>query len=762
MTGVVVFLLTLLVIAGILVLARSLEAADWRRELVHFQLRFPRGLSVEQVAAWLAALPPRPAGPLGRPPIRLEVVAREAGIEHRLSVRAWDVEALTAQLQTALPGIRLERLSEEGANDLPVISRAVQLRETSRRLPLASERAEGAAAALLAALQPLGPGEVIRLQWLVCGASVPGLPGRRSASTSRGGRPLLMSSADGDRRLSGDELRGVRRKHAAPLLLACGRIGVEAPAMARKTQLLGRVQAALSVMDAPGVRIAGSVWPSPWVVARLHGVRLPVLGWPLELNAREAVGVLGVPVGELDLPGLELGTARQLPAGPKTIAEGVVLGVSDHPGTLHRALRLSTDDRLRHLHLVGPTGTGKSTLMAGLALQDLAAGRGLVVVDPKRDLVEVVMARLPADRLGDVVVLDPTDTDRPVGLNVLAGMDDSEAERELASEQLLGVFQNLWKDSWGPRSDDILRAGLMTLSSATAADGSAFTLVELPELLTVKGFRSFVLAQESIPPHVRGFWQWFETTSPWERSQALAPVLNKVRAFTMRTPVRLLLGQSRGFDLRRLTDGRGVVLVPLSAGELGRPAAELLGSLIVAAVWQTIRARTAVPADERTPVFVYLDEFQDVLRLPLDLTDLLAQARGLGAGLTLAHQHLGQLPTDVRAAVLATARSQAVFQVAEPDARVLARGFEPSLGYQDLMGLDGFHFALRPVVHGRVVRAVTGRSLPLEPGGDPGLVRRASRERYGVPRDEVEDSLRKRTVGAAARPPIGRRKKAAT
>lgn len=352
------------------------------------------------------------------------------------------------------------------------------------------------------------------------------------------------------------------------------------------------------------------------------------------------------------------------------------------------------------------------------------------------------------------------DTARPVGLNVLAREGDTEAERELVAENLLGVFQNLWKDSWGPRSDDILRASLLTLCSARAEGGSAFTLVELPELLTSTRFRKYVLGQESIPEHVRGFWQWFDGSSAFERSQALAPVLNKVRAFTMRTPVRLLLGQPAGIDLKRVLDDQAVVLVPLSAGELGKPAAELLGSLIVAAVWQTIRTRTAVPAAERQPVFIYLDEFQDVLRLPLDLADLLAQARGLGAGLTLAHQHLGQLPKDVRSAVLATARSQAVFQVSADDAQVLARGFSPVLEAADLMGLDGFHFALRPVWRSQVVRAVTGRSLPLgtAPGGDSD--RTMSRERFGVPRADVEVALRARLeAGPAPQVPLGRRKK---
>lgn len=748
MIGLVLVVLCGLVVIGLVLAARMLDETAWHKELAVFRLRFPRGLTTEQVMAFLSTLPPPGRGLLGPPPFVLDVIARDVGVEHFLGVPRSSGDAIRVQFQTALPGVRLEEIPEQ---ELPTTTRGVELRMTSRTLPLAGDRAESAATALLASLAPLEPGEVIHLQWLFRGAAVPAVAKRQEPAAGFHTGPRVRD---------GEDLRGLRSKQAEPLLQAVGRLGVAAPTATRRTQLLGRVRGAFSVMDAPGVRLTASWLPSPLVVGRLRARALPLLGWGLLVNGREAAGLIGIPFGDVALPGVDVGTARQLPVSPRTLDTGALVGVSDHPGTLGREIRLATSDRLRHLHLIGPTGTGKSTLMARMVLDDLDAGHGMVVVDPKRDLVESILARAPASRRADIVILDPTDTDRPVGLNVLAREGDSEAERELVAEHLLGVFQSLWSDSWGPRSDDILRASLLTLCSAIAPNGTAFTLVELPELLTNTRFRKFVLAQDSVPEHVRGFWQWFEGTSAWDRSTALAPVLNKVRAFTMRTPVRLLLGQPEGFDLKRVFSERKVVLVPLSAGELGRPAAELLGSLIVAAVWQTIRSRTGVAPNERDPVFVYLDEFQDVLRLPLDLADLLAQARGLGAGLTLAHQHLGQLPKDVRSAVLATARSQAVFQVAADDARVLAQGFSPSLEAADLMGLDGFHFALRPVWQGRVARAVTGRSLPLGPVRDEADLRGASRTRFGVERAVVEAGLKARLVGGpATQTPIGRRRK---
>lgn len=709
-----------------------------------YRIRFPRGISPEQVVAFLSTLPPARRGHLVPPsPLVLDVVATAEGVVHTLTVYSDHAEQIVAQLQGALPGLRLEVSTDEA----PEVSRVIGLRGRSRIFPLATARAEATATAVLASLQPLRQGEVIRLQWVLSGSVVPTMAHRQDD------KRWLDHGGVAD----GEQLRGLRNKQSELLLNACCRIGVQADGPVRSGQLIRRVRAGLSAMDAPSMYLQRSWLPSWWMHRRLTAQVSPIFSWPLIANTLEIAGLLGVPLGDGDLPGVELGASRQLPAPNGVLSSGTFIGVSDHPGTPDQELRLDTEARLRHIALIGPTGVGKSTLMARMVLDDLSAGHAVVVIDPKRDLVESVLERMPDERRSDVVVLDPTDTDRPVGLNVLSAEPDTEAERELVSEHLLGVFQSLWRDSWGPRSDDILRASLLTLASARADDGSAFTLVELPELLTNSGFRKRILGQDGVPEHVRGFWQWFASASPVERSQAMAPVLNKVRAFTMRTPMRLMLGQSRGLDLRRLLSEKLVVLVPLSAGELGRPASELLGSLIVARLWQTIRSRTQVSASERRPIQVYLDEFQDVLRLPVDIGDLLAQARGLGAGLTLAHQHLGQLPTDIRSAVRSTARTHISFQLASDDARVVVRDYEPSLEVADLMGLDPFHFVMRPFASGQVIRPVTGKTEPLGPKvGDADELRRQSRQRFGVPRQDVEAGNRGRLGEASAKPPVGR------
>jgi len=301
-----------------------------------------------------------------------------------------------------------------------------------------------------------------------------------------------------------------------------------------------------------------------------------------------------------------------------------------------------------------------------------------------------------------------------------------------------------------------LRAALFSLTHTRAPDGSAFTLIEVPELLTNPNFRRYVSGHPDLPPSVRSFWQWFDgNLSEGDRVQAIGPVLNKLRAFTMRSSIRLLLGQSQGVTLSHRFSRRGILLISLAKGKIGSEAANLLGSLFVATLWQVTQARVRLPAHRRHPVFAYLDEFQDIVRLGAEdnLADMLAQARGLGLSLTLAHQYLNQLPATVRDATLGTVRTHIAFQLEWDDARALADRFAP-LSRDDLSGLNAFEFAMKPCVDGATLPPLTGTTLPLgEPLWDAARVATVSREQFGLSRAAVEAGLRTRlAVGGAGTP----------
>jgi hypothetical protein len=496
-----------------------------------------------------------------------------------------------------------------------------------------------------------------------------------------------------------------------------------------------------------------------WASSRLARLVVPVTRWPLLVGVHEAVGLLPIPVGEIALPGVALGLARQLPPPPGMPSVGVQVGISNYPD-ISLPLRLAVADRLQHLHVLGPTGVGKSTLLANLIIQDIAAGYGVVVIDPKSDLVAAILERMPEHREQDIIVADAA-ADPRVGFNILRSAHD-EQSRELVVDHVIHIWHELYKDFWGPRSEDVLRGALLSLINSRGANGESFTLIETPELLTSAPFRRFVTEQDGVPEALASFWAWYRGLLPADRLKVIGPNLNKLRATTLRTPIRLMLGQSEGLDLARVLAEKRVLLVPLSSGTLGAETAGLLGTLLLATLWQAVLGRVALHPSQRLPVFVFIDEAQSVLKLPVDLADMLATARSYGVGFTLAHQHLGQIEDrQVKSALLGTVRSQIVFQAMRDDAAALAPSYAPRLTADDLMGLARHEFAMRPLVDGQTLAPLTGTTLPLPPAvRDGAALAEQSRERYGRARSEVESALQARAKAPENEQPKPRKRSA--
>ncbi len=748
-------------ILGLILIAaiREAESRAWCRSLIAYRIRYPAGLKPDTVATWLTTLAAQTRSSrtalLPFPPLVLETDASKNGINHYILVPRRLRSMVLASVRATLPGARLEETPDYRRND-PAFGAAANLDVSTTDRAIAAKRAKLTSTAVLSMLQPLYGHERVRLSWIISGARTPN-PDRAYAHQAGSllgalvtGRGSVHGSSTGR---STEATAALRAKYSSPMLRAVARVGVVASQASRRQAILNRIIGALRTAETPGLTVkrrsgVGFGLGIRDASGRLHRLSLPWLRWPFLLNVDEAAGLVGIPLGNIVLPGLALGSSRQLPPSPGMPRGGTgttVVAESNYPG-MRQSLALLPDDRLQHSWIIGPTGTGKSTLLANLILQDLNAGRGLVAIDPKGDLITDVLARVPDSRVPDVVVLDLAATDFPVGFNLLRH-SGSMHSRELAVDHVVHVMASLWHSSWGPRTSDVLRSCLLTLTHATAPDGSAFTLAEVPELLTNPAFRRYVLAQPSVPASVRPFWNEYEQRSDAERLQIIGPSLNKLRALNTRTALRLALGQSQGFDLGEIFWRRKALLVSLAKGTLGTETAQLSGALLVASLWQQILQRVTVPAGRRHPVFVYLDEFQDVVRLPLDLGDMLAQARGLGAGLVLAYQYLDQLPDVVKTAVLGTARTQIAFQLnSYDDARVLARPFAP-MTPDDLMGMEAYEIAMRPAVHGRTLGVVTGRTAPLPDAiRDGAALAAASRQRYGVAREKIDAAMAARTA----------------
>ncbi|MBK8075053.1 MAG: hypothetical protein IPK24_05655 [Kineosporiaceae bacterium] len=288
------------------------------------------------------------------------------------------------------------------------------------------------------------------------------------------------------------------------------------------------------------------------------------------------------------------------------------------------------------------------------------------------------------------------------------------------------------------------------------------TLAEVPLLLTDPSFRWPLVGRINDPVALGPFWAWFDALSDAERTNAIGPVMNKLRTFLLRKRLRNIIGQAEPvFDFDRALAERAIVLVPLSKGLLGEEAAALLGSLVVTRLWQAVQKRAVLPASERPTTFAYIDEFQDYLHLPSGVETILAQARGLGLGLTLAHQHLGQLPTSVREAVLANARSRVIFQVAAHDAGVLARELAPQVKATDLQALGRYEVVTTLATGARVAPPATAVTLPPPPEtGQAKTTRLRSRSYYGADRSQVEAAINARhrnsPAAIAKSKPLGR------
>ena len=495
-----------------------------------------------------------------------------------------------------------------------------------------------------------------------------------------------------------DELRQLTDKTSAPVFECALRIGTR---HAAGEQSAAPILAALNSVRAPGVTFRTRAVPVAWAAERVNARRVPAWRWPVLVNAAELAAVLGWPLDSPVIPGLTVGGTPQLPPVPALPDRGLVLGRADFPG-MERPVAIGFSDALRHIYAPGPTGTGKSTLGLNLVTQEMAAGHGVGVIDPKGDLVNDILERVPVERESDVIVLDPTDI-RPIGVNLL---DGPPGEADLTADQVVGVFARRFGSTWGPRTDDIARAAVLTLLSDPES-----TLADLPALFSVPAFRRSLVGKVT-DPALAQFWQSFESWSEPERAHNVAPLLNKARSVLMRRPVRAVVGQPSTISLDSvLRDGK-ILLVSLSVGLLGEDAAALLGGLLFARLWAAVQRRASLPPTERRPFYCTLDEFQTLVTIPTPLGDVLALARGYGLGLTLLHQHLGQLPLDIRQAALANCRTKVVFATGAADAGVLHAGVLPWLDAEALVGLGAYEVVVGANVGTAQLPPCTAVTLP--------------------------------------------------
>lgn len=421
------------------------------------------------------------------------------------------------------------------------------------------------------------------------------------------------------------------------------------------------------------------------------------------------------------------------------------------------AFGLRRIDRSRHLYIIGQTGVGKSGMLELLTISDIYSPYGFAVIDPHGDYAQNVLDRIPAERAQDVLYFNPADVDFPMAFNPME-VTDPKLKTHTASE-LIGVLKRMF-ESWGPRLEYILRYCLLALLDYPDA-----TMLDITRMLTDKKFRNDVLKVVE-DPVVRNFWQIeFASWNDKFAAEAVAPVLNKVGAFTANPLVRNIIGQPKSaFNIRQIMDERKILVVNLSRGLVGEDNAALLGALLVTKVQLAAMSRADIPADQRSPFYLYVDEFQNFATD--SFATILSEARKYALNLTVANQYTAQMAPEVKDAVFGNVGSIIAFRMGADDGRVMMKYFEPRFLEYDLVHMHNRNFVITQTIGGEKVPAFSAVSLNLPPaeGSQTQAIIARSRATYASSRAFVEayvgerylDEGKKQALPAQSQPKAGK------
>ena len=687
-----------------------------RRDLIWEEVIWRRPFDFQMVEDLMTHL----AGLELSSPITWEVRASGGRIRYLIGSEAEDIKKLK-DVFLAHGNMQIVRSKSTKRQDI-IATRKLRLSCTS--LSLKTDNALAVTRASLSAMVQAGTGEEIVLQIILGASFTPSAIPKHLPDPHASWLNILCGNIQP---ASAESRASYKEKFSYHRFACMIRIGAMTENIKKAEIYIWNLLCALRVLESAGVKISSV----PDKAQLLNNAHAP-WHFPLLLSVKELACLSLLPYGEGELPGV-MGLHPKLLPPPKWLQEtennldcnfGVCLDDDTNLG-------LSLRDSLEHTVILGPTGSGKSTVMLSLILSDINAGRGVLVIDPKADLVNDVLRRIPDSRKNDVVVIDPSDSN-PVGFNPF--QISRRQSPELVADAILAVFKDIFADSWGIRTEDILSGALLTL----AQDESA-TLVLLPALLTDERFRHKITRKINDKIGLEPFWQRYDAMGNAERNQVIAPVLNKMRQFLLRPSLRNVLGQIKPeFSLEDLFTKNRIVLVSLNKGIIGAENARLLGSLIVGLTWTLALSRAKDTPERRHIVHIFIDELQDYLSLPTDLSDALAQARSLGVGLIMAHQYRSQLPLSIRAGIDANARNKIIFGLNAGDAKDLA-AMAPELEPIDFMLLKRYSIYASLQRYGRSTGWVSGKTLPPIPVVRSAVeIKAESMKRYGRNHQQTE------------------------
>ncbi len=555
------------------------------------------------------------------------------------------------------------------------------------------------------------------------------------------GKPAQLSEYQ-NAQISGAEQKSQKIAYEAAIRLVYR--GVTSPSQARM-----RVQAIISSFKQFNSTYLNG-FTEKYITAEPHGIQLfaerRYKGPGFTMNIEEVASLYHLPHTSVETPNiLWSSTATAEPPATLPIVEGneyhadlSPIAVTNFRGhnTMFGLLR---QDRSRHLYIIGQTGTGKSGMLELLTISDIYSPHGFAVIDPHGDYAINILKRIPRERAKDVIYFNPADTDFPIAFNPLE-VGDPKLRTTTVSE-LIGVLKRMF-ESWGPRLEYILRYTLLALIEYPDA-----TMLDITRMLTDKSFRKDVVSHVT-DPVVINFWNVeFASWNDKFATEAVAPVLNKVGAFTANPIVRNIIGQPKSsFNIRQIMDDRKILIVNLSRGLIGEDNASLLGALMVTKIQMGAMSRADIDEKDRVPFYLYVDEFQNFATD--SFATILSEARKYALNLTVANQYIAQMMDTVKDAVFGNVGSIISFRSSADDARTMARYFEPKFTEYDLVHMHNRNFIISMTIDGEKVPAFSAFSLNLPQQTDDfsDEIIAHSREQFAITRADVEVYVQDRYI----------------
>ncbi|KKU13933.1 MAG: hypothetical protein UX17_C0005G0009 [Parcubacteria group bacterium GW2011_GWC2_45_7] len=406
-----------------------------------------------------------------------------------------------------------------------------------------------------------------------------------------------------------------------------------------------------------------------------------------------------------------------------------------------RKFGIKTDDRRRHMYVLGKTGMGKTTMLENMIINDINAGHGVAVVDPHGDTANKLLDYIPSHRVNDVIYFNPADHEYPVAFNVLETVNP--LHKHLVAQGLMGVFKKIWPDVWSARMEHILNNCILAL-----LDYPGSTLLGINRLLVDKLFRRRVIAKIR-DPIVKAFW--VDEYAAWEsrfRNEAIQPIQNKVGQFLSASLIRNIVAQVKStIDMRSIMDSGKIFIMDLSKGRLGEDTSRLLGGMIITKMQLAAMERVDIPELERRDFYLYVDEFQNFATE--SFANILSEARKYRLDLIVAHQYIGQLVTDastkMRDAIFGNVGTIVMFRIGAEDAEFVAKEFAPQFIEEDMVNLTKYDIYLKLMIDGVTSNPFSAQTMsPIaEFQGQREKIVRVSRERYAAPAALVEDKIMK-------------------